>query len=110
MEPSFDATAYVADLRRFVPLETLSTELEGHLTTLKNRVSRLRACVRDFDAARSPCGRAMRLNLPLQESCAKATLSCTSQGPTCGLLGRSRHCSTMHAALVLQQLQGHSST
>ena len=41
MEPSFDAAAYVADLRRFVPLETLSTELEGHLTTLKNRVSRL---------------------------------------------------------------------
>ena len=39
MEPSFDAAAYVADLRRFVPLETLSTELDGHLTTLKNRVS-----------------------------------------------------------------------
>ena len=38
MEPSFDAAAYVADLRRFVPLETLSAELEGHLTTLKNRV------------------------------------------------------------------------
>ena len=38
MEPSFDAAAYVADLRRFVPLETLSTELDGHLTTLKNRV------------------------------------------------------------------------
>ncbi len=42
MEPTFDAAAYVADLRRFVPLETLSTELEGHLTTLKNRVCRLR--------------------------------------------------------------------
>ena len=38
MELSFDAAAYVADLHRFVPLETLSTELEGHLTTLKNRV------------------------------------------------------------------------
>ncbi len=41
MEPSFDAAGYVADLRRFVPLETLSTELEGHLTTLKNRVGPL---------------------------------------------------------------------
>jgi hypothetical protein len=60
MEPSFDAAAYVADLRRFVPLETLSTELEGHLTTLKNRVSGLSLlvwlCCRPLGLWHGQCG------------------------------------------------------
>ncbi|KAK9806115.1 hypothetical protein WJX72_002159 [[Myrmecia] bisecta] len=38
LEPGFDAETYVADLRRFVPLETLSTELEQHLASLKSKL------------------------------------------------------------------------
>ncbi|PRW51049.1 conserved oligomeric Golgi complex subunit 2 [Chlorella sorokiniana] len=38
LEPAFSPTAYVADLRRYVPLETLSSELHAHLTALKNKL------------------------------------------------------------------------
>ncbi|KAK9821420.1 hypothetical protein WJX81_002272 [Elliptochloris bilobata] len=38
LEPKFEAEAFVADLRRFVPLDTLSAELEAHLATLKQRL------------------------------------------------------------------------
>ena len=34
----FSADAYVADLRRFVPLESLSQELEAYLGTLRGKV------------------------------------------------------------------------
>ncbi|KAL0048278.1 hypothetical protein WJX82_011732 [Trebouxia sp. C0006] len=34
----FDADAYVSDLRRFVPLETLSSQLQKYLTVLKGKL------------------------------------------------------------------------
>ncbi|BDA46634.1 Conserved oligomeric Golgi complex subunit 2 [Coccomyxa sp. Obi] len=38
MEPNFDADTYVADLRRYVPLEALSAELQAHLQVLRNKL------------------------------------------------------------------------
>ena len=37
-EPGFSPEAYVADLRRYVPLETLGQELERYLGTLRGKV------------------------------------------------------------------------
>ncbi|KAL4420915.1 hypothetical protein ABPG77_001256 [Micractinium sp. CCAP 211/92] len=36
--PEFNPVAYVADLKRYVPLETLSSELHSHLDALKNKL------------------------------------------------------------------------
>ncbi|PSC75738.1 conserved oligomeric Golgi complex subunit 2 [Micractinium conductrix] len=38
LAPEFNPAAYVADLKRYVPLETLSTELHSHLNALKNKL------------------------------------------------------------------------
>jgi len=38
LEPDFDADSYVAELRRYVPLDTLHQELDRHLAFLKNRL------------------------------------------------------------------------
>ncbi|KAG0568570.1 hypothetical protein KC19_6G029700 [Ceratodon purpureus] len=39
--PAFDPEAYISDLRRFVPFETLRAELRGHLGGLKNELVEL---------------------------------------------------------------------
>ena len=39
--PDFSVEAFVADLRQYAPLETLSMELEAYLATLKSKVSLL---------------------------------------------------------------------
>ncbi|GLJ13953.1 hypothetical protein SUGI_0223070 [Cryptomeria japonica] len=41
MQPDFDSESYIADLRRFVALETLRAELRGHLALLKNELVEL---------------------------------------------------------------------
>lgn len=38
LDVEFDADAYVSDLRRFVPLETLSSQLQKYLTVLKGKL------------------------------------------------------------------------
>lgn len=38
LDAEFDAEAYVSDLRRFVPLETLSSQLQKYLTVLKSKL------------------------------------------------------------------------
>ncbi|KAA6427855.1 MAG: conserved oligomeric Golgi complex subunit 2-like [Trebouxia sp. A1-2] len=38
LDIEFDADAYVSDLRRFVPLETLSSQLQKYLTVLKGKL------------------------------------------------------------------------
>ncbi|EFN56656.1 hypothetical protein CHLNCDRAFT_57543 [Chlorella variabilis] len=37
-EPEFSPVGYVSDLKRYVPLETLSSELHSHLGALKNKL------------------------------------------------------------------------
>ncbi|KAL4854271.1 Conserved oligomeric Golgi complex subunit 2 [Chlorella vulgaris] len=37
-QPDFSAVGYVSDLKRYVPLETLSSELHSHLDALKNKL------------------------------------------------------------------------
>lgn len=37
----FDAEKYVSDLRRFVPLDGLSNQLDAHLALLRRKVSRV---------------------------------------------------------------------
>jgi hypothetical protein len=39
--PAFDPEAYISDLRRFVPFETLRAELSVHLGALKNELVEL---------------------------------------------------------------------
>uniref|UniRef100_A0A0D6R2N2 Conserved oligomeric Golgi complex subunit 2 n=1 Tax=Araucaria cunninghamii TaxID=56994 RepID=A0A0D6R2N2_ARACU len=41
MLPDFDSESYIADLRRFVALDTLRAELRGHLAQLKNELVEL---------------------------------------------------------------------
>jgi hypothetical protein len=41
LDKDFDPEAYVTDLRRFVPLDTLRTELKSHLTGLQNELVEL---------------------------------------------------------------------
>eukprot|EP00897_Mesotaenium_endlicherianum_P006823 jgi/Mesen1/6169/ME000317S05297 len=40
-DTTYDTEAYISDLRRFVPLETLRSELKSHLATLKNELVEL---------------------------------------------------------------------
>eukprot|EP01018_Ginkgo_biloba_P037154 Gb_39305 [translate_table: standard] len=41
LQPDFDSESYIADLRRFVALDTLRVELRGHLAVLKNELVEL---------------------------------------------------------------------
>ena len=36
--PTFNPETYISDLRRYVPLETLRTELRSHLSALKGEL------------------------------------------------------------------------
>ncbi|KAJ8748117.1 hypothetical protein K2173_012885 [Erythroxylum novogranatense] len=38
LSPSFDCEAYIAELRTFVPFDTLRSELQSHLTSLKHEL------------------------------------------------------------------------
>uniref|UniRef100_A0A7N0VGM5 Conserved oligomeric Golgi complex subunit 2 n=1 Tax=Kalanchoe fedtschenkoi TaxID=63787 RepID=A0A7N0VGM5_KALFE len=38
LEPEFDSEAYIADLRTFVPFDTLRSELHAHLSSLKHEL------------------------------------------------------------------------
>eukprot|EP00850_Spirogloea_muscicola_P011578 SM000072S21212 [mRNA] locus=s72:338837:344159:- [translate_table: standard] len=40
-DPAFDAEAYISDLRRFVPFDTLRAELRSHLAALKHELVEL---------------------------------------------------------------------
>ncbi|GJS26809.1 conserved oligomeric Golgi complex subunit 2 [Tanacetum coccineum] len=41
LNPSFTSESYISDLRTFVPFETLRSELQSHLTSLKNELVEL---------------------------------------------------------------------
>ncbi|XP_057460047.1 LOW QUALITY PROTEIN: conserved oligomeric Golgi complex subunit 2-like [Actinidia eriantha] len=41
LHPNFDSEAYIADLRTFVPFETLRSELRSHLSSLKHELVEL---------------------------------------------------------------------
>ncbi|KAK9278492.1 hypothetical protein L1049_028058 [Liquidambar formosana] len=38
LEPTFDSESYIADLRTFVPFETLRSQLQSHLSSLKHEL------------------------------------------------------------------------
>lgn len=41
LDPNFDSESYISDLRTFVPFETLRSELQSHLSSLKNELVEL---------------------------------------------------------------------
>ncbi|CAK9188668.1 unnamed protein product [Ilex paraguariensis] len=41
LDPNFDSNAYISDLRTFVPFETLRSELNSHLSSLKHELIEL---------------------------------------------------------------------
>lgn len=69
---SFDPESYIADLRRFVPFETLRAELRGHLGGLKNElVELINRDYTDFVNLSTKLvdvdGAVLRMRLPLNE-------------------------------------------
>lgn len=69
---AFDPESYIADLRRFVPFETLRAELRGHLGALKNElVELINRDYTDFVNLSTKLvdvdGAVLRMRLPLNE-------------------------------------------
>jgi hypothetical protein len=76
---SFDPEAYISDLRRFVPFETLRAELRGHLGGLKNElVELINRDYTDFVNLSTKLvdvdGAVLRMRMPLNELRGKLVL------------------------------------
>lgn len=76
---SFEPEAYISDLRRFVPFETLRTELRGHLGGLKNElVELINRDYTDFVNLSTKLvdvdGSVLRMRMPLNELRTKLVL------------------------------------
>lgn len=89
---SFEPEAYISDLRRFVPFETLRTELRGHLGGLKNElVELINRDYTDFVNLSTKLvdvdGSVLRMRMPLNELRAKLVLVRDTVNSTLLLLG-----------------------
>jgi hypothetical protein len=89
---SFEPEAYISDLRRFVPFETLRTELRGHLGGLKNElVELINRDYTDFVNLSTKLvdvdGSVLRMRMPLNELRAKLVLVRDNVNSTLLLLG-----------------------